>query len=1407
MANDLNRSIKIYLDHSSAMESANQLKTRIGELESKFKQLQTTGQGNTVQAKKLTKELDAQTAKYESYKQKVSETNRVLKNLSGATYNELIQSKKAVEAQLKKTERGTDMYNNRLRVHKALTKEITIAQQEMRSEVSTQSSIWNRAADGINKYAGIAAGIIATITGVTFALNKMREERDRLEDTEADVKALTGLDDESVTWLTNQAKKLSTQMTEEKVRIRSGAEDILEAYKVVGGAKADLLENKEALAEVTKQTLILATASKMDMKEAAEATILSMNQYGAAAEEASRYVNTLAAGSSAGAAEVDNIVKSVVKAGVSAASANIPIEQLVGSIETLAERGIKDEIAGTGLKRFFLTLQTGADETNPKVVGLIQALETLKEKNLDAGQMKDMFGEQGFNVASVMINSIEKVKELTAAVTDTNIAVQQAQIVSDTAAAKRAQAINQLKLMGIELIEQLNPSILKVMNSTVNWTRTFIDVVGWGQKNSKMLLVLISTLALYTAAIKLNSYWKTISHGESMKIVIAEKAAIIVRKARIANIYAMIAGKRLLAGNIRLATVAMRGFLVTLGLNPITAFAVALGALSVGIYKVWDSATKTSRAIRAMNKEIANEQAEAYALFDALNKSNAGSQRRKDLIEEINSKYGSYLDNLLTEKTTTDDIAIALNTINKKIRENIALKAMQKDKEEILSDSLETQRKAMDQMRESSGKIGAFLTDSMLSDVKRITEEGQKYGKKWQKTYSDITAYIDRHYNAREKMDKGFWTSMSNYVEDVYLMSEKLDRVTKSYSPFTSNSKSESDTSSSNQLPEVAITGISVSSDKDTATDKATFKQKYDLRLKEMANAHAEEMALLKKNKLETEETDEVFNIKALVSDQEYFKKRLSVLNEFLSKAKTAKDRADVKKDIVDTEISLLDLEVKKDKETLNSLQLIRDKKLQIEEENYTKSKTAYELAMAEGILTEERYKALMLTADADASEKRLEIHQEYLSDVNSLEINSGSIKIKEIENANKAVLDADLKSAQARATQQKALQNLLKDFKSEFKLTTVGEDTEFQLKALEASYQARKEMAEKANMDTTELDKAYALAKTNIMEESENRINNIRKQYGLLSMQDEYAMELELLEQQRAQELISEENYQSAKTNIRIKYLKKSFDYYKNLFSGAIDALQEAELANIDAKYDVEIERAQGNSDEVARLESEKEQKKLDVQKKYAGVQFAVKVSEIVANTAVAIMQAYAQLGPIAGTVAAALMGVTGAAQIAIANAERKKIMNMSVSGSSSSSSNSGKRVVTGGGFSEGGYTGNGGVLEVAGNVHKKEYVVPAWEMQEPAAMNHVLALEAIRRERTSANPLPASVSGYAEGGYTGDTSSDLRLDKEMLAVLKELNIILSYLKNNPLKAFIVLSELQAKIDIKDKSKKIGSK
>ena len=212
--------------------------------------------------------------------------------------------------------------------------------------------------------------------------------------------------------------------------------------------------------------------------------------------------------------------------------------------------------------------------------------------------------------------------------------------------------------------------------------------------------------------------------------------------------------------------------------------------------------------------------------------------------------------------------------------------------------------------------------------------------------------------------------------------------------------------------------------------------------------------------------------------------------------------------------------------------------------------------------------------------------------------------------------------------------------------------------------------MAEKNNLDTTELDRAYYAAKEQLEADHQAKILAIRNQYGFSTQQERFDAELLQLKTARDQQLLTEEEYEQAVQNLKRDSYKKQFDYYSGLFSGAVQALQQAEMDNVDAQYDAEIEAAKGNAEEVERLENEKAQAKLEIEKKYADVKFAIKASQIVADTAMAIIETHASLGgwtPWA-IAAAALMGITGTAQLASANAERQKVKNMTLSGSSSS-------------------------------------------------------------------------------------------------------------------------------------------
>ncbi|WP_289305135.1 phage tail tape measure protein, partial [Parabacteroides goldsteinii] len=470
MANDLNRSIKIYLDNSAAMTSADELQKRIGELEGKLLDLQTAGKGNSDQSKKIEKELTAQKKKYEDYKREVADTERVLKNLSGATYNELLRAKKEVDKQLRSSTRNTDLYNKRLEVQKNISRELLVAQKEMRLEIASQASVFSRANDFIGKYMGLIGTGIAAITGITMAFSKFRDERDKLESSSANLKALTGLDDDNVKKLEDGAKRLSTTVTEEGVRIRQSAVEIDDSFAIIGSQRPELLKNAEALEKVAQDAIYLSIAGKDKLEPAAKALTTVMNQMNLGAENSRRIINAIAAGSQAGAGNIQYITDAFEKSGTTAKLMNIELEQHIGLIEAVAPKYSEASIAGNSLDKVLLKMKEKGIGYKNGVFDLSLAISELETKFKNGESAATLFGAEHAKMAEILVMNKKEIEDYTAAVTGTNKAVVQAQINSDTNEAKRAQARNKMNLLAIDLMEKLNPAIIGAMNQTVHWT-------------------------------------------------------------------------------------------------------------------------------------------------------------------------------------------------------------------------------------------------------------------------------------------------------------------------------------------------------------------------------------------------------------------------------------------------------------------------------------------------------------------------------------------------------------------------------------------------------------------------------------------------------------------------------------------------------------------------------------------------------------------------------------------------------------------------------------------------------------------------------------------------------------------------------------------------------------------------
>lgn len=127
-------------------------------------------------------------------------------------------------------------------------------------------------------------------------------------------------------------------------------------------------------------------------------------------------------------------------------------------------------------------------------------MDNLQKKQLSAAQIKKQFGEEGYNVASVLINEADKVKYYTEAVTGTSVAMEQAATKSETAAAKLSQAKNRMQELGIELLEKLNPALISAANGAVSWTGKLIKLLNFINENKRAITLLTIALIAYTAA-------------------------------------------------------------------------------------------------------------------------------------------------------------------------------------------------------------------------------------------------------------------------------------------------------------------------------------------------------------------------------------------------------------------------------------------------------------------------------------------------------------------------------------------------------------------------------------------------------------------------------------------------------------------------------------------------------------------------------------------------------------------------------------------------------------------------------------------------------------------------------------------------------------------------------------------
>jgi len=589
----------------------------------------------------------------------------VLKDLNGASYDEIGKAARKAAAEVRKmkqTDPGFKKASEDARVLNQRYKEMGI---QLRGVENSGKSMFSSMANGFNKYFGMVTAFAASLTGVVLGFRKAIDTFNEFEERVDNLSALTGLAGDELKWLEDQAKQTSIGMVEGGVRIKQSANDIVDAYTMIGSQRPELLRNKEMLHQVTLEAIILSEAGKMKLEPAARALTVTLNQLNYSASESRRVINAIAAGSQAGAGNIEYLSEAMEKSGTSARIMGLEVEDMVGIIEAVAPKFAEARIAGNSLDKVLLKMREKNIGFKDGVFDVNRALDELRQRMASGESAAAMFGVEHAKMVEVLVQAQPEFNRYRDAVTGTDKAIEQAAINTDNNASRLAQAQNRLKLRMIDFGQQIAPVFTfstNMVNKLIKGLMVMIDVF---EKHGRTIITATAMIVAYTVAInaasiafKAKYYW----------LVMVEKA--------------------------------QRLFNTTVKMNPYAAAIALLTGLVVwlGLYaKKLGETTKAQQANANINKKVNDELGKQQSRVEILSKAVEDNTKalwfRKKALDELKQIVPGYNASIDEEGRLVKNNTEAIKNYLTELEKQIKLKAAQEELEELYRSKRDAERR------------------------------------------------------------------------------------------------------------------------------------------------------------------------------------------------------------------------------------------------------------------------------------------------------------------------------------------------------------------------------------------------------------------------------------------------------------------------------------------------------------------------------------------------------------------------------------------------------------------------------------------------------------------------------------------------------------------------------------------
>ncbi len=1099
-------------------------------------------------------------------------------------------------------------------IHKldATLKRVDANVGQFQRSVGNYSKAMNSARNAARSLAsamGLVGGAFLIVQVVRDATKVVRD----FEKQNATLSAILQVEKKDMRELTDDSQRLG----ETTVKTAGQVTGLQIAYARLGFTQNEILD-------LTEATIAGSIAMNAELDRTANLTGAVVNTFDdLSTTDAPKILDILALSTAKSALNFQKLEVGIPIVAGAANAAGVPFTKLVALMGKLADSGIDVSTSSTAIRNIFI-------ESKAQGLDYGQILEKIKNSQDKLTASNDEFGKRAAVSAAVLANNIDKTNELDEALNN---------------AAGTAQR------MADKELDTLDGSLKLIRSAFEGYILSLNDSTGAGEKlrdGIRFIAENFSTLvsSLVTAG-KVWIAYKTFVFLARIQQSLMNKTMVLTRLAAIRS-----------AGGVKIATLSWKAFNTVLKAN-------AIGIAIAALYAIYEIVQRLNVPLSEM-VEKTNESTEAFLnstfSMEAHSNSMAKAAERYD---ELTAKTS------LNEKEQRE-----LDDIIKQIAKDVPLAVTEVDK---YGNALSINTGKVKEFNDENARINGQLEKTLLkeneeqlkllekaqSELNRVTEEGVAF-------YVEGVGRVANYNGVLKKQEIQGRKNVDVIVEGNALTSTQIQLVQDAIK------QNEKDIAQKKLfIQSLTAEGREMIRLNEEKERQREIDEKLADESKVIAEGKAEELLKvqelqekikslnLEKKQLNRNQIDErIAKDKLIAIYQKEIDLILGTAKATKSSNKAEKERLALAKQLSSDIIKLEQFSLKKRIEYLDSVANEEDAAYEVRKQaiffqnnleiELERSKTQVKLDAINyatdqelAVIAKGGERSIALKEEIAEREKnaRLLIEEEFIKKRDEIkeknENRTDAIDIEKFQND--AKLKADI--------QQKLLNEELE------------RENDFFASSLD-QYNTREDAIEASERRIAEIKKRYAIDALNVQVAA---IDKLLKD-ETLSAEKRAALEAELsgiklqisdLNTQQylennEKEVISEEEKVEQILAISQALASALVDLANSIFEARIQSIDEEIDAN-DDRTERLLENENLSDEQRAEIEAkgeerreQLEEKKRKEQRKQAILNKSLAVVDVAIATALGIMQSYAQLGPIAGNVGAALVGALGAIQIA---------------------------------------------------------------------------------------------------------------------------------------------------------------